>query len=56
MILEIDPEGSGQFDFATFITLMTRRLRDDDTFEELLEVNLITLFRVSKCLTRKVLD
>ncbi|KAM3128484.1 hypothetical protein pb186bvf_019416 [Paramecium bursaria] len=33
----LDPEDSGQIDFANFLKLMVKVLRDDDTLDELME-------------------
>jgi len=38
MIAEVDPDGNNQLDFATFVLLMKKNMKDDDTYEELLEV------------------
>ena len=46
MIAEVDPDGNNQLDFATFVLLMKKNMRDDDTYEELLEVeNLLFILK-----------
>jgi Ca2+-binding EF-hand superfamily protein len=43
MLPSIDPENTGTIDFATFVILMTKKIKDDDTYEELLEVKEINI-------------
>jgi calmodulin len=39
LIADIDPDSSGSMDFPSLVLLMTKKSRDNDTYEELLEVN-----------------
>ena len=44
MINEVDADGNGTIDFPEFFSLMTRKMKDTDTEEELVEV-----FKVFDC-------
>ena len=37
MINEVDENGNGTIEFKEFIQLMARKMKDTDTFEELIE-------------------
>lgn len=38
MINEIDNDGKGLIDFPDFLTLMARKMKDTDSFAELIEI------------------
>lgn len=39
MINEVDADGNGTIDFPEFLSLMARKMKEQDSEEELIEVN-----------------